>query len=135
MLQLINTNTVALTANATIPLSVDFNTNPSMIAFNAATNEIVFLQPGIYEVKAVVDFSATDAGTNSIFAYSSTAAANIPGMISTFVSSAASQTATYTIIKDVRVAPGAPNGFARINLETLTAGNLVNAVVVVHKVR
>ena len=135
MLQLINTNTVALTANATIPLNVDFNTNPNVIGFNPGTNEVVFLQPGIYEISAPVVFTATEAGTNSIFAFSSSAGANVPGMTSSFVSSLASQTETYVISKCVRIAPGSPLNFVRLNLKTLTAGTLLNAVVSVKKIR
>ena len=135
MLQLINTAKTALNANDTIPLSVDFNTNPNVIGFNPGTNEVVFLQPGIYEVSAPVVFAATAAGTNSIFAFSSTAGANVPGMTSTFVSSLESQTATYMIAKCVRIAPGSPLNLARMSFKTLTAGTLLNAVVSVKKIR
>ena len=74
MLQLINTSTVALAAGDNLPASVDFNTNPAMIGYDAGTGEIIFLQPGIYKVFTQAVFAATAAGLVSIEAFNGTGA-------------------------------------------------------------
>lgn len=133
MLQLINTGTVALTAGAVLPAGVDFNTNPTMLGFDAATNEIVFLQPGIYKVFAQAVFAATAAGLNTVAGYAGTTV--IPGMASEFETTAATQEATYVVQKNIRVNTALPCSYARIKFEASTAGVLSNLLISVEKIR
>lgn len=135
MMQLINTNSVALAAGAAIPFSVDLNTNASMLAFDAGTSEIIFKIPGIYKIIAQFVFSATEAGLNTIYAYSGSAGGNVPGMTSSFTTSAADEAATYVATKDIRIHSASPSSMARLNFATLTAGNLTNAIVSIEKIR
>lgn len=133
MLQLINTSTVALSAGDTLPASVDFNTNPNMLGYDAATNEIVFLQPGIYKVFAQAVFAATAAGLNTVQGYSGATA--IPGMVSQFESTAATQEATYVVQKNVRVNTAVPGAFARLKFEVDADGVQSNMIITVEKIR
>ena len=135
MLQLINTANTAITAGTNIPANVDFNTNTNILDYNAGTNEIIFKSPGIYKVIANVVFVATAAGLNTINAFSSTTNANIPGMTSSFESTAAAQDATYTIQKDVNINSQTASTNARMSFRSLTAGTVTNYVVTVEKVR
>ncbi len=133
MLQLINTSTVALSAGDTLPASVDFNTNPNMLGYDAATNEIVFLQPGIYKVFAQAVFAATAAGLNTVAGYAGATA--VPGMMSQFETTAATQEATYVIQKNVRVNTALPGAYARLKFEVDTDGVQSNLVITVEKIR
>lgn len=135
MLQLIHTTSTAVSAGGKIPASVDFNTNQNMIGFDPATNEIIFRQPGIYQVTAVIVYTPTAAGLNAIYAYSSTNAAAVAGMTSSFKQSAATQTATYTITKNVRINSNPGGVFARMNFVAQAAGNVENAIIRVEKIR
>lgn len=131
MMQLILTNPTAVAAGGNIIPSLDFNTNTNILSYNAATGEITFLQPGIYKVIANVVFTATDAGLNTIFGFSGSNNANVPGLTASSTTGAA----TYSMAKDVRIGPAAVGQNARINLRSLTAGTLNNVVIVVDKVR
>lgn len=135
MMQLINTGAVALAAGAKIPLNVDYNTNAAMLGYDVGTNEIVFLQPGIYKIIAQVVFTATAAGLNTILARSSTSSSNVPGMTSSITTTTANDAATYVLAKDVRINRATPVANARINLATLTAGEMTNAIVTIEKIR
>lgn len=132
MLQLINTNTVALAAGDNLPAGVDFNTNPAMIGYDAGTGEIIFLQPGIYKVFAQAVFAATAAGLVSIEAFNGTEA--VPGMISQIETTAATQEETFVIQKNLRIA-AFPGAFARLRFEVDVAGVLTNLVISVEKIR
>lgn len=133
MLQLINTSTVALSAGDTLPANVDFNTNPNMLGYDAATNEIVFLQPGIYKVFAQEVFAATAAGLNTVQGYSGATA--VPGMVSQFESTAETQEATYVVQKNVRVNTAVPGAFARLKFEVDVDGVQSNLIITVEKIR
>lgn len=135
MLQLINTANTAITAGTNIPANVDFNTNPSILDYNAGTNEIIFKAPGIYKITANVVFVPTAIGLNTIFAFSSTANANVPGMLSAFESTVANQDATYTIHKNVAISAQSLQQFARMSLRSATVGNMTNLVATVEKIR
>lgn len=135
MMQLINTASTAVTAGGTLPANLDFNSNETVLDFNSNTNEILFKQPGIYKVTANVVFEATAAGTNTISAYSSTNGAAVPGLTSTVETADATQTATYSLEKDVRIAPSALGSYARMNLLSNVAGTMLNLVVSVEKLR
>lgn len=132
MLQLINTNTVALAAADTLTAAVDHNTNPAMLGYDAGTGEIIFLQPGIYKVFMQAVFAATAAGPVTIEGYAGAAA--VPGMVSEFETTAATQEATYVIGKNVRVSALA-GSLARLRFETSAAGVLSNLVISVEKIR
>lgn len=132
MLQLINTNTVALTAGETLPAGVDYNTNPTMLGYDAGTGEIIFLQPGIYKVFVQAVFAATAAGLVTIEGYAGTTA--VPGMVSEFETTAATQEATYVIGKNVRISALA-GSLARLKFETSVAGVLSNLIISVEKIR
>ena len=135
MMQLILTNPTAVAAGGNIIPGLDFNTNTNILSYNAATGEITFLQPGIYKVIANVVFTATDAGLNTIFGFSGSNNANVPGLTASSTTAAAAAAATYSMAKDVRIGPAAVGQNARINLRSLTAGTLNNVVIVVDKVR
>lgn len=135
MLQLINTISTPVVAGGKIPASVDFNTNQNMLGYDAATNEIIFREPGIYQVTAAIVYTPTAAGLNAIFAFSSTNAAAVAGMTSSFEQSAATQTATYMITKNVRIRPNAGGVHARMNFVAQAAGNVENVVIRVEKIR
>jgi hypothetical protein len=133
MLQLINTSAVALSAGDAMPANVDYNTNPNMLGYDAGTNEIVFLQPGIYKVFAQAVFAATAAGLNTVQGYSGATA--VPGMVSQFESTAATQEATYVVQKNVRVNTAVPGSFARLKFEVDADGVQSNLVITVEKIR
>ena len=133
MLQLINTSTVALSAGDAMPANVDYNTNPNMLGYDAGTNEIVFLQPGIYKVFAQAVFAATAAGLNTVQGYSGATA--VPGMVSQFESTAATQEATYVVQKNVRVNTAVPGAFARLKFEVDADGVQSNLIITVEKIR
>lgn len=133
MLQLINTSTVALSAGDALPAGVDYNTNPNMLGYDAGTREIIFLQPGIYKVFAQAVFAATAAGLNTVQGYSGATA--IPGMVSQFESTAATQEATYVVQKNVRVNTAVPGTFARLKFEVDADGVQSNLVITVEKIR
>lgn len=135
MLQLINTTSSAVVAGGKIPASVDFNTNPNIVGYDPATNEIIFNQPGIYQVTATVVYTATAAGANTISAFSSTSAAAVAGMISSFTTGAADEIATYTINKNVRIAPTYGGNRAQMNFVASGAGTVNNVVIKVEKIR
>jgi hypothetical protein len=133
MLQLINTSAVALSAGDAMPANVDYNTNPNMLGYDAGTNEIVFLQPGIYKVFAQAVFAATAAGLNTVQGYSGATA--IPGMVSQFESTAETQEATYVVQKNVRVNTAVPGAFARLKFEVDADGVQSNLIITVEKIR
>lgn len=133
MLQLINTNTVALTAGDALPAGVDFNTNPNMLGYDTGTSEIIFLQPGIYKVIAQAVFAATAAGLNTIEGFAGTEA--VPGMVSQFETTAATQEATYVLQKNVRVTTAFPRAFARLKFTVDVDGVQSNLLITVEKIR
>lgn len=135
MMQLILTNPTAVAANGNIIPGLDFNTNTSILSYNAGTGEITFLQPGIYKIIANVVFTATAAGLNTIFGFSGSTGANVAGLTASNTTGAAAEAATYALAKDVRVGQAAVGQNARINLRSLTAGTLNNVVIIVDKVR
>lgn len=135
MMQLIATTDYPVAAGATLTAQIDFNTNSSVIDFDTAKNEIIFKQPGIYKVTAYVVFTATAAGSNTIYGFSSTTSADVPGFTSSFESTVATQTATYSMGKDIRISPAVFGSYSRMNLATLTAGTVENLVVSVEKIR
>ena len=135
MMQLIATTDYPVAAGATLTAQIDFNTNSSVIDFDTAKNEIIFKQPGIYKVTAYVVFTATAAGSNTINGFSSTTSADVPGFTSSVESTVATQTATYSMGKDIRISPAVFGSYARMNLATLTAGTVENLVVSVEKIR
>lgn len=132
MLQLINTGTVALTAGEVLPAGVDFNTNSAMLGYDAGTGEIIFLQPGIYKVFMQAVFAATAAGLVTVRGYAGTTA--VPGMLSAFETTAATQEATYVIEKNVRVST-LVGSLARLKFETSAAGVMSNLIISVEKIR
>lgn len=133
MLQLINTSTVALSVGDALPAGVDYNTNPNMLGYDASTREIIFLQPGIYKIFAQAVFAATAAGLNTVQGYSGATA--VPGMVSQFESTAATQEATYAIQKNVRVNTAVPGAFARLKFEVDADGVQSNLIITVEKIR
>ena len=133
MLQLINTSAVALSAGDAMPANVDYNTNPNMLGYDASTREIIFLQPGIYRIFAQAVFAATAAGLNTVQGYSGATA--VPGMVSQFESTAATQEATYVVQKNVRVNTAVPGAFARLKFEVDVDGVQSNLIITVEKIR
>lgn len=82
-----------------------------------------------------IGFNAKTAGLNTIYVYSGSNAADVPGMTASNTTGADGETATYPIAKDLRIAAAAPGQYARINLASMTAGTVQNAVVTIKKVR
>lgn len=114
-----------------VPFTVVRNTNANT-RYDSTTNEIVIERAGYYDVKATLIATSTPGATVTAQLYAN--GTPIEGAMSTYVL-AATETATFPIIDNIKIDPTLDVTKARLSIRFDEAVEVSDAIIIVEKVR
>lgn len=117
--------------NTNVPFTVVRNTNANT-RYDATTNETIIEKSGYYDVKANLVATSTPDATITAQLYAN--GNPIEGALSTFTV-AGTETATFTIIDNIKVEPTFDTNNVRLSIRFDGAVDVTGGIILVQKVR